>query len=96
MKGTHILGLITVSLWIFFLLVGLGLIDSVRSQHVPGYPSAGQIRYYIHFPAAVLALVIATWVLAAHWRPFRGPAVLLITLSLLALPGFLLFYTGGV
>lgn len=75
--------------------MGLGGIDGVRLQHVPGFPSSGQMRYYVYFPAALLALVIAAWTLAAHWRSFKAPAVVLITLALLALPGYLFFYTGG-
>jgi len=95
MKGTHLLGLITAILWAFVLVMGLGGIDGVRSQHVPGYPSAGQMRYYVYFPAAVLALVIATWAFASHRRQFKPPVIALIALALLALPGYLFFYTGG-
>jgi hypothetical protein len=95
MKGTHILGLVTATLWALLLIMGLGGIDSIRSQHVPGFPSTGQLRYYVYFPAASLALVIAAWVLAAHWRQFKVPAVILIALALVALPGYLFFYTGG-
>jgi hypothetical protein len=96
MKGTHILGLVTAILWALVLLMGLGGIDGVRSQHVPGFPSAGQMRYYVYFPAALLTLVIAAWTFAAHWRQFKTPAITLIALALLALPGYLFFYTGGV
>jgi hypothetical protein len=95
MKGTHILGLVTAILWALILLMGLGGIDGVRSQHAPGFPSADQVHYYVYFPAALLALVVATWTFAAYWRPFKAPAVVLIALALLALPGYLFFYTGG-
>jgi hypothetical protein len=53
------------------------------------------MRYYLYLPAALLALVVATWAFAAHWRPFKGPAIVLITMVLLAVPGYLFFYTGG-
>jgi len=95
MKGTYILGLVTAILWALVLLMGLGGMASVRSQHVPGFPSAGQMIYYVYLPAASLALVIAAWVFAAHWRQLKMPAVALIALALLTLPGYLFFYTGG-
>lgn len=95
MKGTHTLSVITATLWALILLMGFGGIDSVRSQHVPGFSSAGQIRYYVYFPATLFALVIALWALAARFRQFKAPAVALIALALLVLPGYLLFYTGG-
>lgn len=95
MKGTHILGLVTATIWALILLMGLGAIDGVRSQHVPGFPSAGQLRYYVYFPATLLALVIALWAVAAYRRQLKVPAITLLWLALLALPGYLFFYTGG-
>ena len=95
MKGTHILGLVTTTLWALILLMGLGGTHGVRSQNVPGFPSPDQMRYYLYLPAALLALVVAAWAFAAHWRPFKGPAIVLITMVLLAVPGYLFFYTGG-
>jgi hypothetical protein len=96
MKGTGILAFVTATLWALILLMGFGGIDSVRSQHVPGYPSAGQIHYYVYFPAALLALIIFAWALAARWRRLKALALALILLALLALPCYLFFYTGGV
>jgi len=95
MKGTHILALITATLWALILVMGFSGIESVRSQHVPGFPSAGQIRYYVYFPAALFALVIVMWALAARWRQLKAPALALVALALLVLPGYLVFYTGG-
>ncbi|HEY5849210.1 MAG TPA: hypothetical protein VIT62_00365 [Lysobacter sp.] len=95
MKGTHILALITTTLWAIVLLMGFGLIDGVRSQHVSGFPSEGQMRYYVYFPAALLVLVITSWALATR-RHLKAPAVALIALALLILPGYFLFYTGGI
>ena len=95
MKGTHILALAATTLWALVLLMGLGGVDSVRSQHVLGYPAAGQIRFYVYFPATVLALVVATWALSIYRRQFKALAATVIALTLLLLPGYLFFYTGG-
>lgn len=95
MKGTHILGLTAAVLWALMLIMGAGGLDSVRSQHVPDFPSAGQIRFYIDLPAFVLAAIVAAWAAAVRWRWLIAPAVALITLALLALPVYLFFYMGG-
>ncbi|MBB5358055.1 4-amino-4-deoxy-L-arabinose transferase-like glycosyltransferase [Rhodanobacter sp. ANJX3] len=96
MKGTSILAFVTATLWALILLMGFGGIDTVRSQHVPGYPSVGQIHYYVYVPATLLALVIFTWALAARWQRFKILALAIILLALLFFPGYLFFYTGGV
>ena len=96
MKSSKILAFLVTTLWALILLMGFGGINSVRQQHAPGFPSAGQIHFYIHIPAIMLALVVALWVLAARYPSIRIPAVFLIVLALLALPGYLLFYTGGI
>jgi hypothetical protein len=96
MKGTHILALIATTLWALVLIMGLGGIDSVRSQHALGYPSAGQVRFYVYLPATVLVVVVAAWALSIYRRQLKTLAAVLITLSLLVLPGYLFFYTGGI
>jgi len=96
MKGTSILAFVTATLWALILFMGFGGVDSVQSQHVPGYPSAGQIHYYVYVPAALLALVIFSWASAARWRRLKIFALPTILLALLFLPGYLFFYTGGV
>jgi hypothetical protein len=95
MKGTHILALTTAILWAIVLLMGFGGIDSVQSQHAPGFPSAGQMRYYIYAPALILGLTIAAWILATRWPKFKALSIALITFALIALPADLFFYTGG-
>ena len=95
MKSSKILAFLVTTLWAVILLMGFGSINAVRSQHAPGFPSAGQIHYYVYVPAIMLALVVALWVVAARYPSIRIPAVFLIVLALLALPGYLFFYTGG-
>jgi len=96
MKGTHILALFAMTLWALVLLMGLGGIDGVRAEHVLGYPSAGQIGYYVYFPATVLALVVSAWMLSIYRRQLKAFAATVIMLTLLLLPGYLFFYTGGI
>jgi hypothetical protein len=96
MKGTHIVALIATILWVIVLLMGFGGIESVRSQRVPGYPSLGQMRYYIYFPTVVLALIVAAWAVAVRYRPIKMPALFVILAALLCLPCYLFYYTGGV
>jgi hypothetical protein len=96
MKGTHILGLVTATLWAIALLMGFNSIDLMRSQHISGWPSAGNIHYFIYIPTALLALVVSAWVLAVRWRRIKVPAVIFILLALLVLPVYLLAYSGGI
>jgi hypothetical protein len=96
MKGTHILALVVTTLWAIALLKGFDSIDLMRSQQIPGWPSAGNIRYFVYVPAALLALVVSAWALAVRWRLIKVPAVIFILLALLVLPVYLLAYTGGI
>jgi hypothetical protein len=51
------------------------------------------MRFYVYLPATVLVVVVAAWALSIHRRTL---AAVLITPSLLVLPGYLFFYTGGI
>jgi hypothetical protein len=95
MKAVHVLAFTAAALWFAFLLVGLSGIDGVRSQHVPGYPSNVQLRYYLHIPLGVLAAVAISWIAAARWR-LKATATAVAVMALLGLPCYLLFFTGGV
>jgi hypothetical protein len=96
MRGTHIIALIAATLWVFALYAGLNGLDLVRAQHIPGWPSAGQIRYYVYIPAALLLLMVSAWGIAVLWRSIKVPVVIFILLTLLVLPVYLLAYTGGI
>jgi O-antigen ligase len=96
MKGTHVLSLITAILWALLILTGIRGIDSVRSQHISGWPSPGQVHYYVYIPAIMLTLIVSAWALAVRWQRVKVFAVTLIVLALLALPVYLLAYTGGI
>ena len=96
MKGTHIFALIVAVLWGAAIQMGLSGMDLARSQQIQGWPSIGQVHYYVHFPIFMLALVVAAWSLAARWPRFKTPASILLALAFLVLPVYFLAYTGGV
>src|SRR5437763_359397 len=96
MKFTAILPVAAVASWALILVVGFDGIDGVRSQNVPGYPSDGQLRYYIHLPASVVALALVTWTLSLRYRRMKAVAVLVAVAALIGMPCYLLYYTGGV
>jgi hypothetical protein len=96
MKGTHLLSLITASLWALLILIGIKGVETVRSQHIPGWPSPGQVHYYVYIPAVMFTLIAAAWSLTVRWQRVKLFAVTAIVLALLVLPVYLLAYTGGV
>jgi len=96
MKRIHILALVAATVWVLVLVMGVRGIGGVRAQHVLGYPSAWQMRYYIYLPATVAALVVAAWALSISRPPIRAVAIALMAFTLLLLPCFLFFYTGGI
>ncbi|WP_266181900.1 hypothetical protein [Dyella humicola] len=95
MKTSHVLGSITAAIWVFFVWKGYSSLKYLDGQHVPGYPSSGQVNFYFHFPIVVLLIVLIA-LAASRYRMLKIPAVLLYTLSLLAVLPYLLGYTGGV
>lgn len=83
-------------LWGSLLWIGFGLMASVSSRHIPGYPNSGQIFFYIGVPGAVTAiLVLAIFTLNSI---FRSPTWLafLAAAALLLLLYYFMQYTGGV
>ena len=95
MKGTHIFAAIAATCWGLLLLLGLDLAAGARERHVPGYPSAAQIWYYVYTPICMLAVVVALWLLARH-KALNRFCLIAIALVLAALLPFLFGYTGGV
>jgi hypothetical protein len=96
MKLTRVLALTAAVLWSLVLIVGFAGIDGVRSQNVLGYPSQGQLRYYVYFPVGVLALVLGVWAASFRYRHLRLAAGPVAVGALVCLPCYLVYYTGGV
>ena len=84
---------LTTVLWAFFTYVGYDLVTGVVQRHVPGYPTAGQWHYYVHFPMIML-LVSTGLLLLARKLPQALFATFWGLQMVLFLP-FLFAYTGG-
>jgi len=59
MRGANILTGVAVLAWLGISLIGLSLMQGVADQNVPGYPSSGQLQYYVLYPVVVAALLTA-------------------------------------
>jgi uncharacterized protein involved in cysteine biosynthesis len=97
MRGLLVLILPTLNglVWGGLSWMGWDLIRTVESQHVPGFPSSGQILFYIIIPLAMLsvALVPAAFLSQTRWAAL-GNVWSALTLFLL-LP-YLYHYGGGI
>ena len=96
MKRTYILPLAAAGLWGILLLSGIDSMEDVRAQQAPGYPSSGQVDFYVRFPAAVVALIVVTWIVGALYHPARKPAGILIIITLILAPIYFAVSGGGV
>jgi hypothetical protein len=95
MKLSYVLAGITAAIWGLLALIGYRLLEDLRGQHVPGYPSSGQANFYFHFPVGMLLIVLIA-LAASHSRPLKVPAIIIYALSMVAVPPYLFGYTGGV
>lgn len=76
--------------------MGRSLIYGVYGHGVGIFPSAGQIDYYMVFPAVVVSIVgVCAWAINVlqRWFPLLG---IVSAGGLLALLPYMLGYTGGV
>ena len=81
-------------LWGGLIWAGSQAMNSVRSQHVPGYPNSGQIEYYVVAPIVMLCVAVLPAIIVSQtkWATF-GNVWATLTLTLLVPYGC--FYTGG-
>src|SRR5262249_37280406 len=81
--------------WGGLVWMGVRAIRSVEAQHVPGYPNAGQIDYYVAFPVVMLVIATAPTLLflIKRWAQLATawPAFTLFAALLYRIP-----HTGGV
>lgn len=85
---------LTTAIWALFTYIGYDLVTGVAQRHVPGYPNAGQWRYYVHFPLIMLLVSVSLLLLAR-----KLPLALFVTvwvLQIVVFTPFFLAYTGGV
>jgi hypothetical protein len=67
----------------------------MKQQQVSGLPSSGQLIYYVYVPASIL-IVASAGLLLWKFTRFRGAALALEAILLIAVLPFMLPYTGGV
>jgi hypothetical protein len=84
---------LTTVLWAYFSFVGYDLVTVSAQRHVPGYPTAGQWHYYVHFP--LIMLLVSTGLLLLAGRLPRALFVTLWGLQVVLFIPFFLAYTGG-
>ena len=70
-------------------------IKYVESQHVAGFPSTGQIGYYLVFPLLMLSLSLVPGALLGQTK-WSAAASAWCGFTLIAVLPYLLSYTGGV
>jgi hypothetical protein len=80
-------------LWALWAALGYHLTAGVVNQHAPGYPSAGQWHYYVHFPLAMSLLDVGLIVAGA--RLPMAHFVTVLGLQMIVFAPFFLGYTGG-
>jgi len=98
MLWIRILGLVNLVVWAFWVWTGVGLSRGVVDQHVPGYPSAEQIEYYIGIPALMIAVCLGFVALTffGKGRLTSNTAAVVLVAALFAVLPFMFFYGGGV
>ncbi|WP_109125910.1 hypothetical protein [Dyella sp. C11] len=81
-------------IWLLCSLLGLVLYGSVVSQHVPGYPDSGQMKFYVVVP---VAMTLGSGLLVLLSK--RLPTALIVLASgvqILVLLGWFFYGGGGV
>jgi len=82
--------------WLFWgamLYLGVTVYASGVRQVVPGYPSTGQLRFYILFPLAMV--FFGGFVTIFATKLSRSSFVFLSIIQLALIPLYLFFFTGG-
>lgn len=92
--ATYTLMALNAITWACLSWSGLDGMRAVRAQHVPGYPSHGQLEFYVVVPLVVLAVSITVPLLLSRTRWARVGVWVESAILLLLLP-FGFFYTGG-
>ena len=96
MRGANIFAGIVCALWLGLVWLGIDGMRGVVNQHAPGYPSPGQLAFYVGAPA-VVACGLVLWAILCNlvWRSATALGLVSV-LALLFLPLYLLPYGGGV
>ena len=93
MKKRSIASLVVAAAWALLVLSGFGVIQSVQGQHAVGYPDVLQMGYYVGIPIVGVVLALLGAILGQRLK--TESTIALPLLCLVALPIFILSYTGG-
>lgn len=69
MRSSNVILGIACVLWSIMIWGGINLIQGVTAQHVPGYPTSGQILYDIKFPAMVAITLLVSGLISNFFLP---------------------------
>lgn len=96
MRGANIFTGVVGALWALLLWIGIDLINGVSAQHIAGYPSSGQIYYYIWTPFLICLALLLFALLLNRVKRVPGLLVAITLCACIFLFPYLLAYTGGV
>ena len=82
--------------WVGWLWLGMRLIEAVIQQHVPGYPTIGQIDFLIGIPLKIVAILLLAIAGASAFTRLSLALVIVATLALFGVLPYVFFYGGGV
>jgi hypothetical protein len=94
-RTTNILSGVAFAIWLALGLNGRTLLSGAVAQQAPGFPNSGQIDYYLAIPLLVaISILVVAWVCSAIKR-LSWVQLILSVFALIALPVYMLAYTGG-
>jgi len=93
MIAANIIAAVITSIWIMMLRVGFSIVQGVVDQHVAGYPSRGEVIFWIGMPSMMLIAILLTAIFANAIR--RSPALLGFVSVGTLLPFPLYIFSGG-
>ena len=94
MKKRTIASLVISAIWALLVWSGISGIQGIVEQHADGYPSTGQVVYYVGVPILAFALSLLS---AIACQKLKWDTVILLPVILIfLLPLYILFYGGGV
>jgi hypothetical protein len=82
--------------WVFLCINGITGYLEIKSQHVAGYPNAGQAITYLGLPGGVFAISTFLTIVAYKKPDFRVAIGVLSSALLLATLPYLIISRGGV
>lgn len=94
MKCSHVLVVLTASIWVLFAIVGFDVVHNAQILEQSSSPRTAAMRYYVYAPLAVVALILGAAALLSH-KALRHPAIIVVVLALFGFLPYALGFTGG-